>query len=51
MVDFYRRWLDPDGFEHPADALRATQLEWIRSDDPVKADPRFWAPYVLIERG
>jgi CHAT domain-containing protein len=51
MVDFYRRWLDPDAFEHPADALRATQLEWIRSDDPVKADPRLWAPYVLIERG
>jgi CHAT domain-containing protein/tetratricopeptide (TPR) repeat protein len=51
MVAFYRRWLRPGAFDHPAEALRATQIEWIGSKDPVKADPRFWAPYVLIERG
>jgi hypothetical protein len=50
-VDFYRRWLQPGAFDHPAEALRATQLEWMRSGDPVKADPQFWAPYVLVERG
>ena len=51
MVAFYKRWLQPGAFDHPAKALRATQLEWLTSDDPVKSDPRFWAPYVLIERG
>lgn len=51
MVAFYRRWLQPGAFDYPAEALRATQLEWITSDDPVKTDPRFWAPYVLIEQG
>jgi CHAT domain-containing protein len=51
MGAFYKRWLEPNAFAHPADALRATQLDWLTSDDPVKADPRFWAPYVLIEQG
>lgn len=51
MVDFYARWLRPDAHAHPAEALRRTQLEWLDSGDPVRADPRYWAPYVLIERG
>ncbi|GAB6042989.1 CHAT domain-containing protein [Endothiovibrio diazotrophicus] len=49
MAEFYRRWFeDPD--QPPADALRATRLAWIKSDDPQRRDPRHWAPYVLVER-
>lgn len=50
MDDFYRIWLTKEGTHHPADALRETQLSWIRSRDPTKSDPRYWAPYVLVER-
>ncbi len=51
MVAFYRRWLSGDDPDDPAAALRATQLDWLGSADPLRADPRRWAPYVLIERG
>nr|WP_254045110.1 CHAT domain-containing protein [Thiohalocapsa sp. ML1] len=51
MEDFYARWLRPDADLHPAEALRATQLDWLDNADPVRAAPRYWAPYVLIERG
>jgi CHAT domain-containing protein len=50
MTDFYKRWLDPREYPHPAEALRATRLEWIGSTDPRKRDPRYWAPFVLVER-
>ena len=51
MRAFYQRWLTPAGIADPAAALRATQREWLGGDDPVRANPRYWAPYVLIERG
>ncbi len=51
MVEFYRRWLDTGVLSDPADALRATKLEWIKSPNPAKDDPQIWAPYVLIQRG
>ncbi len=51
MRAFYQRWLTPAGIGDPAAALRATQREWLGGDDPVRANPRYWAPYVLIERG
>ncbi len=50
MTEFYRRWFDPDRHDHPAEALRATQLAWIRSEDERERDPKYWAPYVLVER-
>ncbi len=50
MADFYRRWFDPKNYDTPAEALRATQLAWIQSDDPYRHDPTYWAPYVLVER-
>ncbi len=52
VADFYRNWLaaGPAAPADPASALRATQLDWIRSERPEKRDPRHWAPYVLLER-
>ena len=50
MADFYRRWFDPEEHPTPSAALRATQLEWLASDDSVRRKPRYWAPYVLVER-
>jgi len=48
MKDFYVKWLgDPD--RNPAEALQETRLAWIHSKDPKRSDPRYWAPYVLIE--
>lgn len=50
MVDFYRNWLADNAHDEPAAALRATQREWLRSDDERKRDPYYWAPFVLWER-
>lgn len=50
MLDFYRTWLEDNAYDEPAEALRATQLAWIRSGDARKSDPYFWAPYVVVER-
>jgi len=48
MRDFYATWFqDPE--RHPAQALRETQLAWIRAQDSRRSDPNYWAPYVLIE--
>jgi CHAT domain-containing protein/tetratricopeptide (TPR) repeat protein len=46
MVDFYKHWLIQPRSD-PAKALRETQLEWIKTSG--RDDPRFWAPYVVIE--
>ncbi len=51
MEDFYRSWFDPQGHRSPAEALRKTQLDWIGGSDPRKRDPKYWAPFVLVERG
>jgi tetratricopeptide (TPR) repeat protein len=51
MDDFYGYLFDPDGYDHPAEALRATQLEWINHGDEQRRNPRYWAPFVLIEQG
>ncbi len=54
MKDFYAKWFD-DPKRHPAEVLREIQLAWIRSKDPKdpkalkRSDPKYWAPYVLIE--
>lgn len=50
MADFYRNWFNPKKYHSPAEALRATQLAWIASDEPRRHDPTYWAPYVLVER-
>nr|VFK54249.1 MAG: Tetratricopeptide repeat-containing protein [Candidatus Kentron sp. TC] len=59
MGDFYRNWLGGQGCEgkcqatgtplSPAEALRRTRLAWIKSDDARRRDPKYWAPYVLVE--
>ncbi|MCP4284423.1 MAG: CHAT domain-containing protein [Gammaproteobacteria bacterium] len=49
ITDFYQRWFDPRTSDSPAEALRATQLAWIKSGLP-RRDPTYWAPYVLVER-
>jgi len=51
MEEVYKNWLDPQGHRSPAAALRKTQLDWIGSEDPRKRDPKYWAPFVLVERG
>ena len=33
----------------PAEALHKTRLAWIGSEDKARRNPRYWAPYVLIE--
>ncbi|MCB2262259.1 MAG: tetratricopeptide repeat protein [Candidatus Thiosymbion ectosymbiont of Robbea hypermnestra] len=48
MRDFYINWLQ-DHKPHPAEALRKTQLDWIRAKDSKRSNPSYWAPYVLIE--
>lgn len=48
MQTFYRYHLDAR--LDPAVALRATQQEFIRKDDPILSHPLVWAPYVLIGR-
>lgn len=48
MRDFYTAWFQ-DPKRHPAEALRKTQLAWIGDKDSERSDPRYWAPYVLIE--
>ncbi len=50
MSDFYQDWLSHPG-EHPAAALRRTQLAFINSPDAKRRQPRHWAPYVLVESG
>jgi len=48
MREFYGTWFEnPD--RHPAQALRETQLVWIRAKDSRRSDPSYWASYVLIE--
>nr|VFK41191.1 MAG: Tetratricopeptide repeat-containing protein [Candidatus Kentron sp. SD] len=50
MVDFYGNWLSGDARSvTPAEALRQTRLDWIRSDDEQRRNSRIWAPYVLVE--
>ena len=51
MVDFYNLWLNHDGFEDPAVALRAVKRSWSGRADSYYADPVAWAPYVLIQNG
>jgi CHAT domain-containing protein len=51
MENFYQSWLDPQGHRSPAEALRKTQLDWIGDGDARKRDPKYWAPFVLVERG
>ena len=46
MQAFYRHLVEAQ--LEPAAALRATQLEYIRKDDPLLSHPITWAPYVLI---
>jgi CHAT domain-containing protein len=48
MRDFYAQWFEAPSRD-PAEALRATRLAWIKSGDPKRSDPTYWAPYVLIE--
>jgi CHAT domain-containing protein len=43
MTTFYEHWLDQPRSD-PAAALRATQLDYIKANQP----PDTWAPYVLI---
>jgi len=56
MLDFYENWLSdastPLGnptAKIPADALHETRLAWINSEEEKKRNPRYWAPYVLVE--
>nr|VFJ61783.1 MAG: CHAT domain-containing protein [Candidatus Kentron sp. FM] len=56
-----RNGIDPDAMDSdaikgaatggsaPATALHETRLAWIGSEDKRKRNPRYWAPYVLIE--
>jgi CHAT domain-containing protein/tetratricopeptide (TPR) repeat protein len=58
VVEFYKNWLTQPHSD-PAQALRDTQLSWIRQHNRLAAlggvfrraapRPRAWAPYVLIE--
>nr|VFK51263.1 MAG: CHAT domain-containing protein [Candidatus Kentron sp. TUN] len=60
MEDFYCNWLGGglggekrarcEGKPLPiAEALRQTRLAWIESGDARRRDPKYWAPYVLVE--
>lgn len=50
MTDFYKEWLaTPDS--DPAIALRTVKRAWASSDDPKRADPFYWATYVLVQQG
>ncbi len=48
MRDFYFKWFQGPK-RHPAEVLRETQLAWIQAKDSPRSDPKYWAPYVLIE--
>ena len=48
MKDFYAKWFE-DPTRHPAEVLRDIQLAWIEDKDSKRSDPKYWAPYVLIE--
>ena len=50
MGEFYRRWFDAGAGSDPATALRETQLAWIRSDDPMRREPLYWAAYALFSQ-
>lgn len=55
MVTFYHKWLSEPGVT-PAQALRETQLGFLRDETPVdeknslsyQSSPHFWAAYVLF---
>ncbi|MBT8419426.1 MAG: CHAT domain-containing protein, partial [Gammaproteobacteria bacterium] len=47
MKDFYVALTGSN--PSPADALHKTRLAWINSKDERRRDPRYWAPYVLVE--
>ncbi len=49
MTSFYERLLQ-DPQRDAAAALRATQLDWIRSDEPARRYPENWAAFVLVLR-
>lgn len=44
MQSFYRRLRQGAA---PAGALRSAKIEMLHSDSPVRANPYFWAPFVL----
>ena len=46
MQAFYRHMLEED--ITPAQALRATKLDYINSPDQEQQNPTAWAPYQLI---
>lgn len=50
MADFYRAWLTPRSNRSikPAQALEAVKRNWAQSTDPTKADPRTWAPFMIM---
>jgi len=46
MKAFYQRWVNNTGsLDHPAEALRATKLDFIQQGKTVEQ----WSPYVLIQ--
>nr|VFJ60188.1 MAG: Tetratricopeptide repeat-containing protein [Candidatus Kentron sp. DK]VFJ61298.1 MAG: Tetratricopeptide repeat-containing protein [Candidatus Kentron sp. DK] len=48
MKEFYVEWLARPN-QSPAEVLHRTRLVWINSEDERRRDPRYWAPYVLVE--
>lgn len=50
MLDFYALWL-LGGYDDPANALRATKLNWLRSGDASAHHPVAWAPYTMVQSG
>ncbi len=50
MVDFYKNLFDARHSYTPTQALRQAQLKWIGQDDVNYRSPKYWAPYVLVER-
>ncbi len=49
VVRFYEHWLGQGGGRSdPAAALRATKLEYIKSENPARRDPKVWSPWVLV---
>jgi CHAT domain-containing protein/tetratricopeptide (TPR) repeat protein len=51
MEEFYQRWTSTGALGDPADALRATKLAWLNSENPDRSDFSVWAPYMLLQQG
>lgn len=51
LADFYENWITKYSDQEPTVALRATQLDYIQSEEVAKNSAKVWSPYAIYGPG